>query len=55
MPHIIILDENGIEIGRAEHPPEEGGLVAEPDHEAMTVTVNLKHLRKRLFDDKEKK
>lgn len=54
MPHIIILDENGIEIGRLQHGAEEG-LEREPDHEAMQLTVDLKHIRKRLFDDKKDK
>jgi len=65
MSHIIITDDNGNEIGRLEHPPEEGGsgLIAEPEHEAIELTLNRKYLRELMCDairhcdkhDKEKK
>ena len=65
MSHIIITDDNGNEIGRLEHPPEnpDGGRIEEPDHEAITLTLNRKYLRDLMCDairhcdkhDKEKK
>jgi hypothetical protein len=42
MPHIIILDEEGNEIGREPHDPGTGGRAAAgDDHDAQTVVVNL--------------
>ena len=51
MSHVIIIID-GVEVGRLEHPPEEGGsgLIVEPEHEAITLTLNRKPLAKLLYD-----
>lgn len=42
MPHIVLIDEEGNEIGREDHGPGTGGRAASgDDHEAQTVVVNL--------------
>lgn len=52
MPHIVILDNNGVEIGRVEHPDGGGGTgrIEEPDHEAVILTLNRKYLHDLMCD-----
>jgi hypothetical protein len=41
MAHIIILDENGNEIGRSNEGHESGGGGLAEDHEATKVTLDV--------------
>ena len=41
MPHIIILDENGVEIGREPHEPGSDLAATEEDHAATKVVLNI--------------
>lgn len=56
--HIIIFDEFGNEIGRMpDEPPVGGGggnLVAEEDHPARKLILNLGFIRERLFGEEKK-
>lgn len=62
MPHIVILDEFGNEIGREDHDPEtlqnaDAELAGdiEPDHEPRIVRVNLGRVAELLKEAKKDK